>query len=50
MSKNNVSMFEKLLVRATVSAGWSLKELFSFINPTIKLPGRRALGERTYPK
>lgn len=47
MSKNNVSIFEKLLIRATVSAGWSLQsvenkevnELFSFINPIIKLPG-----------
>ena len=54
MSKNNVSIFEKLLIRATVSAGWSLQsvenkevnELFSFINPTIKLPGWRALGGR----
>ena len=54
MSKNDVSIFEKLLIRATVSAGWSLQsvenkevnELFSFINPTIKLPGRQALGGR----
>jgi len=54
MSKNNISIFESLLIRATVSAGWSLQsvenkevnELFSFINPAIKLPGRRALGGR----
>jgi hypothetical protein len=47
MSKNNVSIFEKLLIRATVSACWSLQsienkevnELFSFINSIIKLPG-----------
>ena len=47
-------MFEKLSIRATVSADWALhwvenkevQELFCFLNPAIKLPGRQALGER----
>ncbi|CAG8582835.1 4007_t:CDS:2 [Ambispora gerdemannii] len=52
LSKNDKYTFEKLLIHATVSAGWALqwvdnkevKELFSFINPTLKLPDRRVLG------
>src|SRR5207237_531824 len=54
LSKSEEVLFEKLIIRATVSAGFSLRwvenkevqELFYFLNPALKLPGRRVLGER----
>lgn len=54
LSNNERTLFEKLSIRATVSAGWALhwvdnkevQELFHFLNPAIKLPGRQALGGR----
>jgi len=47
-------MFERLMIRATVSAGFSLQwvenkevqELFYFLNPALKLPRRKSLGGR----
>ena len=57
-SKKDKETFDDLVLKATVSAGiplqWvenkEVKELFSFINPTIELPGRRALGGRILQK
>src|SRR5215469_8578841 len=54
LTKNEQASFEKLMIRATVSAGFSLRwvenkeiqELFYFLNPGLKLPGRRSLGGR----
>ncbi len=51
-SKKDKDTFDDLVLKATVSAGiplqWvenkEVKELFRFINPTLELPGRRALG------
>lgn len=58
MSKSNKKKFEILLLRVTVSTGiplwWvqnkKVQELFKFINPTLKLPGFRALGKRILNK
>ncbi|GES82469.1 zinc finger BED domain-containing protein 1-like [Rhizophagus clarus] len=54
LSKNEEIMFERLLIQVTVSAGFSLQwvknkeiqELFYFLNPALKLPGRKTLGGR----
>ena len=54
LTKKEQAIFEKLMIQATVSAGFPLRwvenkeiqELFHFLNPAIKLPGRRALGGR----
>jgi hypothetical protein len=52
LSKEDVGKFNILLLRLTVSCGWTLswvnspeaKELFNFLNPHLKLPDRRELG------
>jgi hypothetical protein len=54
LSKSEEVIFERLIIRATVSAGFSLRwvenkevqELFQFLNPALKLPGRKTLGGR----
>jgi hypothetical protein len=54
LTKNEQILFEKLMIRATVSAGFPLRwvenkeiqELFHFLNPGLKLPGRISLGGR----
>ncbi|RGB23488.1 hypothetical protein C1646_774429 [Rhizophagus diaphanus] len=54
-TKGEQAMFEKLMIQATVSAGFPLRwvenkevqELFHFLNPALILPGRKTLGGRT---
>jgi hypothetical protein len=54
LSKQDTQKFNILLIRLTVSCGWSLnwvnkseaKELFKFLNPSLNLSDRRFLGGR----
>ncbi|CAB4432851.1 unnamed protein product [Rhizophagus irregularis] len=51
-TKSEQAIFEKLMIQATVSAGFPLRwvenkkiqELFHFLNPALILPGRKTLG------
>jgi hypothetical protein len=53
LSSQDKEKFYILLLRLTVSCGWALqwvnkpeaRELFEFLNPFLKLPDRRSLGE-----
>ncbi|CAG8456444.1 5232_t:CDS:2 [Dentiscutata heterogama] len=53
LSSKQKEKLEQLLLKATVSCGWAftwvdnpeIKELFYYINPTIKLPNRQTLSE-----
>ncbi|CAB4414072.1 unnamed protein product [Rhizophagus irregularis] len=53
-TKGEQAIFEKLMIQATVSAGFPLRwvenkevqELFHFLNPALILPGRKTLGGR----
>ena len=54
LSKSEEALFEKLMIWATVSAGFSLRwvenkevqDLFCFLNLALKLPACKTLGER----
>nr|CAG8610018.1 475_t:CDS:2 [Entrophospora candida] len=58
LSKKNNSYFEILLLRMLVSNGLSFtflenqetKDVFNFISPAIKLPGRQAMSNRILPQ
>jgi hypothetical protein len=58
LSKEDIGKFYILLLQLTVSCGWALswvnkpeaKQLFDFLNPFLKLPDRRLLGEKILKK
>ncbi|CAG8660791.1 25063_t:CDS:2 [Dentiscutata erythropus] len=58
LSSKQKEKLEQLLLKATVSCGWAftwvdnpeIKELFYYINPTIKLPNRQTLSGRILTK